>query len=81
MYTDNWNTSVKLAQHLFEKYGWTFCGTIVSTDKKSRQDLDIPFLKLSKGARKAVQHGWYREAVIEMKTPTGPDAIRNRLCF
>ena len=71
LYTDNWYTSMKLAKHLFEKYGWTLVGTISPTDKKSRQDLDVPFLKLSEGARNKVERGWYREAVIKMKTSTG----------
>ena len=72
LYTDNWYTSVALAQHMvFEKHRWTIVGTIVPTDKKGRSGLDIPFHKLSKGARESVSKGWYREAVIEMKTPTG----------
>ena len=47
LYTDNYYTSIKLAKHLFEKYRWTLVGTIVPTDKKTREDHDIPFLKLS----------------------------------
>ena len=43
LYTDNYYTLVKLAKHMFIKYGWTIMGTIVSTDKKSREDKDIPF--------------------------------------
>jgi hypothetical protein len=35
--------SMKLAKHLFEKYGWTIVGTIVPTDKKTCKDHDIPF--------------------------------------
>ena len=57
LYTDNWYTSMKLAKHFFEKYGWTICGT-------------VPFLKLSGGAL-MVERGWFREAVIKMKTPSG----------
>ena len=64
LYTDNYYTSVKLAKHMFLKYGWTIVGTIISTDKKSREDEDIPFLKLSNGARNGVKRGWYREAVL-----------------
>ena len=71
LYTDNYYTSIKLARIMFEKYGWTIVGTIVATDKKSREDFDIPFLKLSNGARQGVKRGWMREAVIELKTPTG----------
>ncbi len=38
LYTDNWYTSMKLAKLMFVKYGWTICGTITPTDKKSRED-------------------------------------------
>jgi hypothetical protein len=57
LYTDNYYTSVKLAKHLFEKYRWTLVGTIVPTDKKTREDHDIPFLKLSNGARNQLDRG------------------------
>lgn len=71
LYTDNYYTSVKLAKLLFEKYGWTIVGTIVPTDKKSsdREDHDIPFLKLSKGALLGVQRGWFREVVLQLESP------------
>ena len=59
LYTDNYYTSVKLAKLMFEKYGWTIVGTISPTDKKSREDEDIPFLKLSNGARMGVKRGWF----------------------
>ena len=71
MYTDNWYTGIKLCSEFFENYGWTVVGTISTTDKKSRADLDIPFLKLSNGARLGVERGWYREAVIKMTTRRG----------
>ena len=59
MYTDNYYTSVKLAKLMFEKYGWTIVGTISPIDKKSREDEDIPFPKLSNGARLGVKRGWF----------------------
>jgi hypothetical protein len=71
LFTDNYYTSVALADHLFVKYGWTICGTMTPTDKKTRSRRDVPFLKLSNGARNAVPRGWYREAVLEMKAPNG----------
>ena len=71
LYTDNYYTSVKLAKLMFEKYGWTIVGTILPTDKKSREDEDIPFLKLSNGVRLGVKRGWFREAVLKLKTTTG----------
>ena len=64
--TDNWYTSVDLAKHLYEKYKWTLVGTMTPTEKKSREDHDVPFLKLSNGALKTIPRGWYREAVIEV---------------
>ena len=48
LYTNNYYTSIKLAKHMFEKFGWTICGTIVPTDKKDRSGEEFPFLKLSK---------------------------------
>ena len=71
LYTDNYYTSVKLARHFFEEFGWTITGTYAATDKKSRADKDFPFLKLSRGARDSVKRGWFREAVLGLKTPTG----------
>ena len=71
LYTDNYYTSIKLAKHMFNNYGWTIVGTISPTDKKSRQDEDIPFLKLSNGARLGVKRGWFREAVIKLKSTAG----------
>ena len=75
LFTDNYYTSVKLARHLFENYGWSVVGTITPTDKKSRQDEDFPFLKLSNGARLGVKRGWFREAVLQRVTATGKNII------
>ena len=66
LYTNNYYTSIKLAKHLFEKYRWTLVGTIVPTDKKTREDHDIPFLKLSNGARNQLDRGWFREACLRL---------------
>ena len=41
---------------MFDKYGWTIVGTIVPTAKKSREDEDIPFLKLSNGAKNGMKY-------------------------
>ena len=73
LYIDNYYTytSVKLVKHMLPQYGWTGVGTIVPTNKKSIEDDDIPFLKLSSGARNEVKHGWYREAVLKVKTKHG----------
>ncbi len=71
LYTDNWYTSIALAKHLFEKYGWRFCGTMKLTKKKGHVGEDIPFAKLSGGALRDVKRGWFREAVLEKNTKTG----------
>ena len=71
LYTDNYYTSIKLAKHMFEQYGWTMIGTFVPSEKKHREKEDFPFLKLSNGARNSVARGWFREAVLELKSPTG----------
>ena len=63
LFTDNFYTSMALATHMWNKYGWTICGTITLTDKKSRQDYDVPFVKMSKVALNMVPRGWFREAV------------------
>ena len=63
--------SMALTKHMFEQYGWTIVGTICTTDKKSCQDHDIPFLKLANGARNRVKRGWFREAAIKLKPKTG----------
>ena len=60
-----------LAKPMWVKHKQKICVTITSTGKKYHQYHDIPFLKLSKGALREVKRGWFREAVIEMKTPTG----------
>ena len=71
LYTDNYYTSMALARHFREKYNWGIVGTFNASDKKSRADLDFPFLKLSRGARDSVKRGWFREAIIELKSPSG----------
>ena len=70
LFTDNWYTTIRLAIHLFTMYGWFFTGTTTTTDKKQQEDHDFPFLKLSKGALKELPRGWFREAVLELKTKT-----------
>jgi hypothetical protein len=59
LFTDNYYTSIKLAKELFIKYGWTLCSTITPTDKKTRVGHDVPFCKLSTGAKAAIPRGWY----------------------
>jgi hypothetical protein len=57
LYIDNYYTSMKPAKHLFEKSRWTLVGTIVPTDKETREDHVIPFLKLSNGAHNQLKRG------------------------
>jgi hypothetical protein len=66
LYTDNYYMSIKIAKHLFENYWWTLIGTIVLTDKKTCEDHDIPFLKLSNRARNQLDRGWFREACLRL---------------
>jgi hypothetical protein len=55
-----------LARHLYEKYRWTICSTIVPTDKKTRKDHYIPFLKLSNGVCNQLERGWFWEACLKL---------------
>ena len=71
MYADNYYTSVKLARYFFDEFGWTITGTYSPTNKKSRQDEDFAFLRLSQGACDSVKRGWVREAVLALKSPSG----------
>jgi hypothetical protein len=41
------------------------------TEKVARQDKDVPFHKLSRGAKDKIPRGWFREAAIQLKTDTG----------
>ena len=70
LYTDKYYTPMVLAKNMFNKYGWEIVSTILSTDKKSRSDNDITFLKLSNVARNGLQWGWYHVAAIKAKNPT-----------
>jgi hypothetical protein len=67
LYTNNWCTSIDLALVLYQKYGWRFCGTVAPTNEVVRQDMDVPFVKLSNGAMKTIPRGWYQEAVLQMR--------------
>ena len=69
-YTDNYYTSVALAKHMLNEYGWTIVGTIIPADKKSLTDHDIPFLNFSNLSRNELQRGWYYDAEIKLKNPT-----------
>ena len=46
-------------------------GTFVPSDKKHPEKEDLPFLKLSNGVRNLVARGWFREAALKPKSPTG----------
>ena len=89
LYTDNYYASIKLVKHMFNNYRLTIVGTVTTTDKMCRQDEDIPFLKLSNGTRLGVKRGWFREAVIKLKSTAGkhycisaqPGGIRSKCAF
>jgi hypothetical protein len=60
LHNNNYYTSMSLAKHLYNKYRWTCIGTIIPTEKKERGHHDLPFHKLSNGARNMVERGWYQ---------------------
>ena len=62
---DNYHTTINFARHKFERYNWTFVGTVVQTGKKTHVDYDIPFCKLPNDTKEEVKHGWFHEAVLE----------------
>ncbi len=66
-YTDNYYTSMSLVKHLYNKYRWTCVGTIVPTEKNEWASNDLPFHKLSNGARTMIERGWYHEAAIKLR--------------
>ncbi len=68
VYTDHWYTKVPLTCQLYEKYGMFFYGMLNLIEKKACQDLDPPFLKLSRGAFDMLQQGWFCEAAVELAT-------------
>jgi hypothetical protein len=62
--------SVKIAKHLYEKYRWTLIGTVVPTEKTSySDDEDLPFVKLSNGARNKLRRGWFCKAYMKKNLP------------
>ena len=71
LYNDNYYTSIKLAKHMYEKYGWIIVGTIVPTDRKYREADDFPFLKLENGAQDSVKCDWFQEAALNVRAPAG----------
>ena len=70
VYSDNWYATMDLARHLYDKHRMLFCGTMTPMEKKSCQDLDVPFHKLSRAAKDGVNRGWFREAAVELRTLT-----------
>ena len=71
LYTNNYYMSMALSNHMFNNYVWKISVTIVSTDKKSRADNDIPFLKFPNVSRNGLQLGWYHGSEINIKNQTG----------
>ena len=88
LYADNYYTSMDLARFLRETWKWNMCGTITPTDKQSRADEDIPFLRLSNGARNSIPRGWFREACIKLQGTYRPHYVqcttwkdKKQVCF
>ena len=71
LYTDNWYTSLHLAKTLFMRFNWLVVGTSTPTEKKAREEYDIPFHKLSNKALDTIAHGWSRRATTPMKGKNG----------
>ena len=67
LYTDNWYTSLSLAKKLYLQFNWLFVGTSTPTEKKSRDENDIPFHKYSNKALESIVRGWSRRATIPIK--------------
>lgn len=69
LYSDNYYTCNELMELLFTKYKMFSVGTVSLTKKKSRTSDDFAFHKLSGPAKKKVEKGWFRWAM--MKVPVG----------
>ena len=75
LYTGNWYTSINLARTLFEKYNWLFVGTSALTEKKTREEYNISFHKLSKFALNSIVRGWSRKATTPIRGGNGKNGI------
>ena len=62
LYMDNWYTTLRLAKHLYETYGWLFVGTVVPSYSKDRNKNSLPFCRLTPGALEKIERGWMRKA-------------------
>jgi hypothetical protein len=58
-----------MAKHLYKKYQLTLVGTVIPTEKTSCSDEDLPFVKLSNGARNKLRSGWFCEAYMMKNLP------------
>ena len=63
LYTDNYYTSLPLAEELWVRYSMFLVGTMRLTTKLSRTAEDFPFHKLSPVALRQLRRGWLRAAV------------------
>ena len=76
LYCDNWYTSLSLAEKLFLKFHWLLVGTV--TEKKTREDYDIPFHKLSSKGLDTVVRGWSRSATRNIKNDNGKKRVLSK---
>lgn len=52
------------------QHTWTITGEYTPTDKKSHPNKDFPFPIFSEGAHDSFKRGWFRDAVIELRSPS-----------
>ena len=78
LYCDNLYTSLSLAEKLFLKFHWLLVGTVVPTEKKTREDYDIPFHKLSSKGLDTVVRGWSRSATRNIKNDNGKKRVLSK---
>ena len=75
IYTNNWYTSIKLARTLFKEYNWLFFVTSSPTGKKTREEYDIPFHKLSNFDLNYILRGCSRRATTHIIGGNGKKGI------
>ena len=71
LHSDNWYTTLRLAKHLYETYGWLFVGTVVPSDSKDRNENSLPFRKLTSGVLDKIERGWMRKATMMISGKRG----------
>jgi hypothetical protein len=71
VYGDNWYTSDRLQQHLWEEYRWYYVGTQNLSEKYDRKEEDFPFPKMSNATVQNLGRGWQRNATRFIEASNG----------